>query len=271
MPGIRARRTPARPPPRNRGENGHPVPVPPELPRDSTEEATGPSATHPMHSAHANSSDGLPEVAADADHMPTGRAARDRAQRRDAERRRRERTEQRAIPDPSAQVDAPQRQPADPGARRRAAVSCAWCGSAMTPPSRGPIPKWCSVNCRRRAWEHGRAAASGRSAVEVVERRVEIMKPLTPTRRDGGPLPAELARQLEDGRIYERDLPALGAALATVLEAHQRRPTNPPLSLVGDLRSCRSEQRFRGPLPEDAGRADAGAAEPRQACGNENS
>ena len=75
------------------------------------------------------------------------------------------------------------------------------------------------------AWEQGRAAASGRSAVEVVERQVEIPTPLTPTRRDWGPLLAELARQLEDGRIYERDLTALGAALGGVLEAYHRRPS----------------------------------------------
>ena len=32
-----------------------------------------------------------------------------------------------------------------------------------------------------------------------------------------------------------------------------------------DLRFCRSEQRKRGSFPEDAGRAGAGAAQPRQA------
>ncbi len=34
----------------------------------------------------------------------------------------------------------------------------------------------------------------------------------------------ELARQLDDGRIYDRDLAALTAALRTVLAAHSRRP-----------------------------------------------
>jgi hypothetical protein len=90
--------------------------------------------------------------------------------------------------------------------------------------SRGPIPKWCSVGCRRRAWEQGHAAASGRSAVEVVERRVEVRVPVTPTRRDWAPLLSELARQLEDGRVYDRDLAALAAALRTVLDAYIRRP-----------------------------------------------
>jgi hypothetical protein len=39
------------------------------------------------------------------------------------------------------------------------------------------------------------------------------------------------------------------------------------LSLVGHLRFCPLEQRFRVPLPEDAGRADAGAAQPREEAG----
>jgi hypothetical protein len=45
-----------------------------------------------------------------------------------------------------------------------------------------------------------------------VERRVEIPTPIAPTRRDWGPLLIELARQLEDGRVYDRDLVALAAA-----------------------------------------------------------
>jgi hypothetical protein len=60
--------------------------------------------------------------------------------------------------------------------------------------------------------------------VEVVERRVEVRVPVTPTRRDWAALLSELARQLEDGRVYDRDLPALAAALRTVLDAYSRRP-----------------------------------------------
>ncbi|RFU19721.1 hypothetical protein D0Z06_20010 [Geodermatophilus marinus] len=48
--------------------------------------------------------------------------------------------------------------------------------------------------------------------------------PLAPTRRDWGPLLIELARQLEDGRVYDRDLVALAMALNTVLDAYSRRP-----------------------------------------------
>lgn len=43
-------------------------------------------------------------------------------------------------------------------------------------PSRGRVPKWCSTTCRHRAWEQKRAAESGRSAVEVVDRPVEIVR-----------------------------------------------------------------------------------------------
>jgi hypothetical protein len=124
---------------------------------------------------------------------------------------------------------------ADGSARRAAATSCAWCGGAVTPRSRGPIPKWCSAACRHRAWEQTRATGSGRSAVQVVERRVEIPTPLAPTRRDWGPLLTELARQLEDDRIYDRDLAALATVLSTVLDAYSRRPYVRDRSRTGDL------------------------------------
>jgi hypothetical protein len=42
------------------------------------------------------------------------------------------------------------------------------------------------------------------------------------------------------------------------------RPTTRPLSLFGDLRFRSSARSFAGLHPEDAGRADAGAAQPRQ-------
>jgi hypothetical protein len=88
----------------------------------------------------------------------------------------------------------------------------------------GRLPKWCSSSCRQRAWEQARAAASGLSAVRIVEHRVEIPTPLTPTRRDWAPLLQELARQLADGRIYDRDIPELTEALDAVLQAFSRHP-----------------------------------------------
>jgi hypothetical protein len=113
---------------------------------------------------------------------------------------------------------------ADPVARRRAATTCGWCGAAIQPKARGRIPTWCSPACRQRAWEQARAAASGRSAVKVVERRVEVRVPATPTRRDWARLLDELAHQIQDGRVYDRDLPELAAALRHVLDAYGRRP-----------------------------------------------
>jgi hypothetical protein len=110
------------------------------------------------------------------------------------------------------------------GERRRAAASCGWCGQPIEVKTRGRLPKWCSATCRQRAWEQARAAASGLSAVRVVERPFEVRVPATPTRQDWARLLLELAHQLEDGRVYDRDLRDLGAALKVVQLAYERRP-----------------------------------------------
>ncbi len=62
--------------------------------------------------------------------------------------------------------------------------------------------------------------------MQVVERQVEVALPVpvTPARRDWLRLLQELARQIEDGRIYDRDLLDLSDALGTVYEAYRRRP-----------------------------------------------
>ncbi|UOY02447.1 hypothetical protein [Blastococcus sp. PRF04-17] len=44
-----------------------------------------------------------------------------------------------------------------------------------------------------------------------------------PTRRDWPRMLGELTGQLKDGRVYDRDLPALARALQPVLEAYRRR------------------------------------------------
>ncbi len=115
--------------------------------------------------------------------------------------------------------------------RRHAATACGWCRAPIEIKATGRIPKWCSASCRQRAWEQSRAAASGRSAIEIVERRVEIPSPAPPTQtalrprhRDWAPLLLELARQLDAGRIYSRDIPELSTALDQVLKAHARHP-----------------------------------------------
>jgi hypothetical protein len=57
----------------------------------------------------------------------------------------------------------------------------------------------------------------------VVERLVRIDVPLSPTRRDWPHVLGELAGQLVDGRVYDRDLPGRGRQLEVVLRAYRRR------------------------------------------------
>ncbi len=114
-------------------------------------------------------------------------------------------------------------------------VACAWCGTTFTLATTGRIPKWCSQSCRQRAWEQRRAAESGRSAVEVVVRIVEVEKPVpvphrvaVPTIPKGGAWPealAELVNQLDRGLVYDRHLPNLFRAINEVLGAMERRPS----------------------------------------------
>jgi hypothetical protein len=139
---------------------------------------------------------------------------------RERERQRRQQT--RRTPTTKARSD-PAAAEVQVAKRRTAATTCGWCGGPITPRSRGPIPKWCSATCRHRAWEQARAAASGHSAVQVVERRVPVHVALAPTRRDWPGLLAEFVHQLDDDRVYDRDLPGLARALEPVLKAYRRR------------------------------------------------
>jgi hypothetical protein len=126
--------------------------------------------------------------------------------------------------------DAPQRSPRRPGR----SLACGWCGSPILLPARGRTPKWCSSSCRHRAWELTRAAASGRAAVQVVDRVVEVDRLVTVVQEvpvttvpKGAEWPAalaQLATALDTGRIYDRDLPTLAQALADVADALDRRP-----------------------------------------------
>jgi hypothetical protein len=112
-------------------------------------------------------------------------------------------------------------------ARRLAASTCGWCAGPITVKVTGRLPKWCSAACRQRAWEQSRAAASGRSAVQIVERRVEVPIPAAPRRQDWPRVLGDLARQLDDGRIYSRDLLSLSVPLNGVLDAFARRNGHP--------------------------------------------
>jgi hypothetical protein len=59
---------------------------------------------------------------------------------------------------------------------------------------------------------------------------VEVRVPLEPNRRDWSNLLGELAAQLNDRRVYDRDLPGLARTLEPVLQAYRRRArlTGPP-------------------------------------------
>ena len=130
----------------------------------------------------------------------------------------------------AATDDGRSRSPRRPGQ----ILACGWCGSPILLPARGRIPKWCSSSCRHRAWELTRAAASGRAAVQVVDRAVEVDRIVTVVQEvpvatvpKGPAWPAALAQlvtALDTGRVYDRDLPALAQALADVADALDRRP-----------------------------------------------
>jgi hypothetical protein len=123
--------------------------------------------------------------------------------------------------------------PTEPASTRRdAARTCAWCGGAIYVKRVGRIPKWCSASCRQRAWEQSRAAASGRSAVTVVERLVAAPAVDRPRRSaDWASVLNDLADQLDQDHIYARDLPDLAHSLDQVIHAYRRqtdrRPTPP--------------------------------------------
>ncbi len=119
--------------------------------------------------------------------------------------------------------------------RRPAEVACGWCGTTVPIRPAGRVPKWCSSNCRHRAWEQRRAAESGLAAVEVVDRpvEVEVIKtvrqveyvemPIQPRGDGWAAMLIEFAGQLRTGRIYDRDLPALTGPLADALAAMEIR------------------------------------------------
>jgi len=74
------------------------------------------------------------------------------------------------------------------------------------------------VTCHHRAWEQSRAAASGHSAVHVVERILTV--PARPPASAPKPrqlawvdVLRELATQLEQSAVYDRHLLAIAATL----------------------------------------------------------
>jgi hypothetical protein len=157
-------------------------------------------------------------------------ARQQEALRRARERQRAKDAAETLSPEEVGRLEAmPFRSPTETDRRRLAASTCGWCGGPIEYKARGPIPKWCSAACRQRAWEQSRAAASGRSAVQVIERRVEIPvqqptpSPAWPRHQEWVSVLGELATQLDAGAVYDRDLPDLTAALNRVLDAFSRR------------------------------------------------
>jgi hypothetical protein len=164
-----------------------------------------------------------------------------RARQRDRERRRRQQQQQQersSARQPPPLDIAPTEGRSRGAGRRAAATTCTWCHGAITPRSRGPIPKWCSATCRHRAWEQSRAAASGGSAVHVVERVVTVpgKSPASapkPRQLAWVEVLRELATQVEQDAVYDRHLLAIAAALDDIVRAVHRRssPSLRPRSL----------------------------------------
>ena len=114
-------------------------------------------------------------------------------------------------------------------------VPCGWCGQSITLADTGRVPKWCSQACRQRAWVQRRAAGEDRAFVKVVdhvvevevERRVPVVERVqVVVQPKGAEWPAvlgQLVKQLESGRLYDRDLQALALALSEVVDAVTRR------------------------------------------------
>jgi hypothetical protein len=157
-----------------------------------------------------------------------------RARQRDRERHLRQQQERSSARQPPSLDGAPANTSLA-AVRRAAAKTCGWCHAAITPRPRGPIPKWCSATCRHRAWEQSPAAASGRSAVHIVERVVTVLaRP-----PESAPKPRqfawvevlrELATQVEQGAVYDRHLLAIAAALDDVVR-NIHRGSRPSLRL----------------------------------------
>lgn len=116
----------------------------------------------------------------------------------------------------------------------RGVVPCGWCGTTITVARVGRMPKWCSPACRHRAWEQRRAAHSGLSAVEVVDRPIEVIREITKvetvpvvvsptTAQHWSDLLTTLAKRLNQGRIYDRDVSQLLPAMSALILAFNRR------------------------------------------------
>ena len=117
-------------------------------------------------------------------------------------------------------------------------VVCGWCQAEVSVPARGRVPKWCSSSCRHRAWEQRRAADAGLSAVEVVDRVIEVVRvekvveerrvqvPVSQTPRSAREWVEVLNRlewALQSNRMDPYDLAQIEPPLARVVAAYRAR------------------------------------------------
>jgi hypothetical protein len=142
-----------------------------------------------------------------------------------------------------------------------------------------------SPHPRPAGWPARTTTACGCSRSPLREERYEIQREVV--RRDGADFgyeprcpaaPPPCARMLASSSVVPqtagdavgggRGATASGSVCGTADVG--TRPITHPLTRQRHLRFCRREQRFRVPLPEDAGRADAGAAQPSQRSTSEN-
>ncbi len=125
---------------------------------------------------------------------------------------------------------------------RATELMCPWCHTVFPVKPRGRVPTWCSAACRQRAWEQARAAASGRSAVTVVEPRTKQVvfspwgppQPAPPQPDISPPTPQGWADQIQRlsaaidaGLVYDRDLYVIAPALTAVVTAYNRHVGQP--------------------------------------------
>ena len=115
------------------------------------------------------------------------------------------------------------------GVRRPAQVlKCGWCGGTLVMPWRGRTPKWCSPSCRTRAWAARRAAEAGDAEVRVVDRQIEVVREVSvevepQSVAEWSALVRKLAKRLDNGRVYDRDWPALVSSVEELSAAVERR------------------------------------------------
>lgn len=94
-------------------------------------------------------------------------------------------------------------------------VECLWCGSSTPVKRRGPLPRFCSANCRHRAWEQERAARAGRAAVITSDRFVATYPGSSETWATHlERLAADVRNGRLDGQVLTGALDAVFAAIA---------------------------------------------------------